>query len=247
MNKISKEKMIKRLKKEILKNANIDPLYQNCSFGNFEKSVLSNENMKPYNKIKKYAKNIEKAIKKPQSIYILSKYPGIGKTHLAVAILRYAAYKIAQREYEENEIVQYGINRRTTTWTPLYFINVAEGLQDIKNDFNGNDIDFKQSEIFSKVKNAQLVVLDDIFNEIRYTPFVMETIFYWVDYRLKNNLATVFTSNHTYELFLKNDTSPVSDERLRTVARNTASRVGKMVKNYRTAFKSSPETDYRQR
>ena len=247
MTKKPKKKMVNKLKKEILKNANIDPLYKNCSFNNFDQSVLNNENLKPYKKIKNYAKNIDKAIKKPQSLYILSKYPGIGKTHLSVAILRYAAHKIAEREYEENEIVQYGINRRTTTWTPVYFINVSEGLQDIKNDFNDNDMDFKQSEIFNRVKNAQLVVLDDIFNEIRYTPFIMETIFYWVDYRLKNNLATIFTSNNTYEIFLKNESSPIDNERVRTVARNTASRVGKMVKNNRVAFESSPETDYRQK
>ena len=239
--------MVNKLKKEILKNANIDPLYKNCSFNNFDESVLSEENLKPYKKIKNYGRHIEKAIKKPQSIYILSEYPGIGKTHLSVAILKYAAHIIAEKEYEENEIVQYGINKRTTTWTPVYFINVSEGLQDIKNDYSENGADFKQSEIFNRVKNARLVVLDDIFNEIRYTPFIMETIFYWVDYRLKNNLATIFTSNHNFEIFLKDESSPVDNERLRTVARNTASRVGKMVKNYKIAFESSAETDYRQK
>ena len=244
---VSKEKMVKKLKKEILKNANIDPLYQNCSFNNFDENVLNKENLTPYKKIENYAKQIDKAIKKPQSLYILSEYPGIGKTHLAVAILKYAAQKIAEREYEENEIVRYGINRRTGTWTPVYFINVSEGLQDIKNDYSDNGAEFKQSKIFNRVKNAHLVVLDDIFNEIRYTPFIMETIFYWVDFRLKNNLATIFTSNHNFEIFLKDESSPIDNERLKTVARNTASRVGKMVKNYKVAFKSSPETDYRQK
>jgi len=244
---VPKKKMIKKLRKEIIKNANIDPLYRDCTFNNFDENVLSKENLKPYKKIKNYGKHIDAAIKKPQSLYILSEYPGIGKTHLAVSILKYAAQKIAEREYEENEVVRYGINRRTTTWTPVYFINVSEGLQDIKNDYSENGIEFKQSEIFNRVKNAQLVVLDDIFNEIRYTPFIMETIFYWVDYRLKNNLATIFTSNHNFEIFLKEESSPIDNERLKTVARNTASRVAKMVKNYKVAFKSSSETDYRQK
>ena len=245
--KVSKEKMVKKLKKEILKNANIDPLYQDCTFNNFDESVFNKANLKPYKKIENYGRHIDEAIKKPQSLYILSEYPGIGKTHLAVAILKYAAQKIAEREYEENEVVRYGINRRTGTWTPVYFINVSEGLQDIKNDYSDNGTEFKQSKIFKRVKNAQLVVLDDIFNEIRYTPFIMETIFYWVDFRLKNNLATIFTSNHNFEIFLKDDSSPIDNERLKTVARNTASRVGKMVKNYKVAFKSSPKTDYRQK
>lgn len=247
MTKVKKSRMIKRLKKEILNNANIDPLYRDCTFSNFDEKVLNKENLKPYKKIRNFGRDIEKAMDKPQSLYILSEYPGIGKTHLSVAILKYAAHIIAKKEYEENEIVQYGINKRTTAWSPVYFINVSEGLQDIKNDYSENGVDFKQSEIFNKVKNAKLVVLDDIFNEIRYTPFIMETIFYWVDYRLKNNLATIFTSNHNFEIFLRDETSPVDDERLRTVARNTASRVGKMVKNYKVAFESNAETDYRQK
>ncbi len=245
--KISKDKMIKRLKNEFLKNANIDPLYAGCSFGNFDESVLNRENLKPYKRIKKYADNILSAMGLPQSVYLLSEYPGIGKTHLAVATLRRAAEKIAENEYEENELVKYGINPRTTSWTPVYFINVSEGLQDIKNDYSANGMDFKQTQIFKSVKQARLVVLDDIFNESRHSPFVLETIFYWVDYRLKNNLATIFTSNHNFELYLEDETNPIQDDRLKKIARNTASRVGKMVKGYKLAFKSSPKTDYRQR
>lgn len=239
--------MIKRLKKQILKNANIDPLYHGCSFSNYDQTVLSSENLKPYKKLKKYARDIDTAMELPQSVYLLSEYPGIGKTHLAVAILKYAAHKIAEKEYENNEVVKYGVNHRTTAWTPLYFINVSEGLVDIKNDYSQNGIDFKQSRIFKKVKRARLVVLDDIFNETRYTPFVLETLFYWIDYRLKNNLATIFTSNNNFEIFLREKTSPIDNDRLKTIARNTASRVSKMVKNYKLFFESSPETDYRQR
>jgi DNA replication protein DnaC len=238
--------MVKKIKNKILRNANIDPLYQGCSFKNFDETVLSRENLKPYNKLKKYAEEIGTAMELPQSVYLLSKYPGIGKTHLTIATLKLAAKRIAEQEYKDNEVVKYGVNPRTTTWAPLYFINVSEGLLDIKNDYSENGIDFKQSKIFKNVKHARFLVLDDIFNETRYSPFVLETLFYWVDYRLKNNLATVFTSNNNFEIFLKDETSPVKDDKLKTIARNTASRVGKMVKNYKLFFESSPKTDYRQ-
>ena len=247
ISKIPKEKMVKKIKKQILNNANIDPLYQGCSFSNFDETVLSENNLRPYRKLIKYTDDIGTAMTLPQSVYLLSEYPGIGKTHMAVSILKQAAHKIAEKEYENNEVVKYGVNRRTVTWTPIYFINVSEGLLDIKNDYSKNGVDFKQSQIYKKVKSARLVVLDDIFNETRYTPFVLETLYYWVDYRLKNNLATIFTSNNNFEIFLRDETSPINDERLKTIARNTASRVSKMVKNYKLFFKSSPETDYRQR
>lgn len=182
----------------------------------------------------------------PQSLYLYSVYPGIGKTHLAVAALRNLARKLAENEYEKKETIQYGNLPYSYNWTPVYFINVSEGLMDIKNDISGSDIDFKQSEIYRNVKYARLVVLDDIFNEIRYTPFVLETLLYWIDYRLKNNLATIFTSNHNFEEFLEDD-SPVKDERLKVIARNAASRVNKMVMGNKICLESSSETDFRRR
>ncbi len=214
---------------------------------NYKKEVLSRKNQQKIKSFFKYVKGIGTAIKVPQSVYLFSKYPGIGKTHLAIAALKKAARAIAEEEYKKKETVRQGLFPYHTNWAPVYFLNVAEGLMDIRNDFSGSDKDFSQSRIYQNVKLARLVVLDDIFNEIRFSPFVLETLLYWVDYRLKNNLATIFTSNHNFELFLTEESSPISDERLQAVARNTASRVSKMVKGFMIALESSPETDYRQK
>ncbi len=239
--------MVERLYEHIIDNANIDPLFKDCTLENFNTDILSHENKQIVSKFKKFANNIKTAMDLPQSVYLYSKYPGIGKTHLAVAALKLAARQIAEEEYENKEVVQYGVFPYNTNWSPVYFINVSEGLMDIKNDIQGENKDFEQSRLFQRAKNARLVVLDDIFNESRYTPFVLEILLYWVDYRLKNNLATIFTSNYNFEIFLDESSSPIEDEKLQIIARNLASRVNKMVAGYKHGFQTSPQTDYRKR
>lgn len=239
--------MVEKIYQHIIDNANIDPLFQDCTLENYNTDILSAKNKEVVKKYKQFANNIRSAMQLPQSVYLYSKYPGIGKTHLAVATLKKAAREIAREEYENKEVVQYGVFPYNMDWTPVYFLNVSEGLMDIKNDIREKNEDFEQSRLFRRAKTARLVVLDDIFNELRYSPFVLETLLYWVDYRLKNNLATIFTSNHNFELFLDESSSPIEDERLQVIARNIASRVNKMVAGYKQVFSSSPETDYRKR
>ncbi len=238
---------MEKIYSHIIDNAGIDPLYRNCTLDNFNTDILSSENREVVNKFRLFAEDIGSAMKLPQSVYLYSKYPGIGKTHLAVAALKEAAQYIAEDEYENKEVIQHGVFPYNLNWTPVYFINVSEGLMDIKNDIQQNNKDYEQNEIFQRAKTARLVVLDDIFNELRYSPFVLEMLLYWVDYRLKNNLATIFTSNHNFEMFLDDDSTPVEDEHLKVIARNIASRVNKMVEGYKLAFSSSPRTDYRTR
>lgn len=245
INKPPKEQVINKVKNFIINNANIDPLYKDCTLQRFKSSVLSQKNKKKYRRIANYINGIDTAMEMPQSIYLYSEYPGIGKTHLAVAALHKAAEKIAEEAYKEKEIIQYGNIPFSQNWTPVYFINVSEGLMDIKNDIEGSGQDFTRSRIYQNVKHSRLVVLDDIFNEIRYSPFVLETLLYWIDFRLKNNRATLFTSNHNFQIFLNDETNPINNERLKIISRNIASRVNKMVMNYKIAFDSSPKTDYR--
>ncbi|MFW6229759.1 MAG: hypothetical protein ACOC4L_02120 [Halanaerobium sp.] len=239
------EQVIKKVKNFIINNANIDPLYKDCTLRNFKSSILSQKNKNKYRRVSNYINGIDTAIDLPQSIYLFSEYPGIGKTHLAVAALHKAAEKIAEEVYRNKEVIQYGNIPFSQNWAPVYFINVSEGLMDMKNDMEGSDQDFTRSKIYQNVKHSRLVVLDDIFNEIRYSPFVLETLLYWIDFRLKNNRATIFTSNHDFQIFLNNETNPINNERLRIISRNIASRVNKMVMNYKIAFYSSPDTDYR--
>jgi len=245
INKPPKEQVINKVKNFIINNANIDPLYKDCTLRNFKSSILSDKNKTKFRKVKNYINGIDTAMELPQSIYLYSEYPGIGKTHLAVAALHESAEKIAEEAYNKKEVIQYGNIPFSQNWTPIYFINVSEGLMDMKNDMEGSDQDFTRSRIYQNVKHSRLVVLDDIFNEIRYSPFVLETLLYWIDFRLKNNRATIFTSNHNLQIFLDDDTNPVNNERLRIISRNIASRVNKMVMNYKIAFDSSPDTDYR--
>ncbi len=247
--KVDRETMVDRIYSHIIENAGIDPLYRQCSFRNYETDHLCEENCEVFKTVKDYADNILSSISKPRpkSMYLYSRHPGIGKTHLAVATLKRAAKKIAEREYEKKEVVQYGVFPYNSNWSPVYFINVSEGLMDIKNDIEENHRELEKSRYFQKAKTARLVVFDDIFNDARYSPFVLETLLYWVDYRLKNELATIFTSNHNFEKFLKEASSPVKEEDLQVIARNIASRVHKMVAGYKISLQSSPQTDYRKR
>jgi len=96
---------------------------------------------------------------------------GTGKTHLAVAVM--------------NEIIQ-------TKRVPSLFVTVPELLDNIRGTYNdpGRNLD----EWMDAVKNADLLVLDDLGSE-RPTEWVQERLFVIVNHRYREALPTIFTSN----------------------------------------------------
>jgi DNA replication protein DnaC len=96
---------------------------------------------------------------------------GAGKTHLAVAVMQ--------------EIIR---RRRV----PSLFVTVPELLDNLRGAYNdpGRDID----EWMEAVKNAELLVLDDLGSE-KATVWVQERLFVIVNHRYREALPTIFTSN----------------------------------------------------
>jgi DNA replication protein DnaC len=96
---------------------------------------------------------------------------GVGKTHLAVAVM--------------NELI-------TKKRVPALFVTVPELLDNMRGAYNdpGRDID----EWMSTVKNADLLLLDDLGAE-RANEWVRERIFVIVNHRYREELPTIFTSN----------------------------------------------------
>jgi DNA replication protein DnaC len=96
---------------------------------------------------------------------------GVGKTHLAVAVL--------------NELIK---RKRV----PSLFVTVPEFLDNLRGAYNdpGRNID----EWMDAVKNADFLVLDDLGAE-KPNAWVRERLFVIVNHRYREVLPTVFTSN----------------------------------------------------
>jgi DNA replication protein DnaC len=99
--------------------------------------------------------------------------PGIGKTHIAVSVLR-------------------GVIRRCGAWG-LYYDTRAL-LRDIRSTYNPA-LNFAEMDLLRPVMEAELLVLDDLGAE-RLTDWVEETMNLIVNTRYNERRPTIFTSNH---------------------------------------------------
>src|SRR5680860_73796 len=97
---------------------------------------------------------------------------GAGKTHLAVAIARYAL------EWHN---------------TSVYFAVVPDLLDHLRATFDPNS-GSAYDDRFNTIRNAQLLVLDDIGTE-NATPWAREKLYQIINHRYMEQLPTVITSN----------------------------------------------------
>jgi DNA replication protein DnaC len=107
--------------------------------------------------------------KKGNGIYFYGSV-GSGKTHLAFAIL--------------NEI-----NQKTEYYS--FAIFVPEFVQKIRDYYSNGEVEFNPIIEIAKIP---ILLIDDLGAE-RYTEWVQEQIVQLLDYRYRNKLATIITSN----------------------------------------------------
>ncbi len=140
------------------------------SFSNFDPFANPPSTTKAVEKVQKYLENWEENREAGRGIYLCGDV-GSGKTHLAVAVM--------------NELI-------TRKRVPGLFVTVPELLDNLRGAYKnpGQDID----EWMAAVKNAELLVLDDLGSE-RVTEWVRERIFVIVNHRYREALPTLFTSN----------------------------------------------------
>lgn len=119
--------------------------------------------------VAKYVKCFGEMQSKGTGIYLYSTEKGTGKTHLACAT-GIAIIKMYQ--------------------TIVKFITLSDLFREVKNSYNSGITE----DIVDKYRKTPLLILDDIGNE-KVTEWSDNTLYDIVDYREKNVLPTIFTSN----------------------------------------------------
>ena len=145
----------------------IPPRYKHCSLD----SLTLYENERLNNAVKKARLFAEAHPVDQRGLFFIGP-PGIGKTHLAVALLKHSV-----------------MNRGATG----LFWDVPELLKMIRQTYNAV-IKTAEIDILRPVMEADLLVLDDLGKE-RTTEWVEETLNLLVNTRYNNQKTTIFTSN----------------------------------------------------
>lgn len=158
-----KEKQIQLL----FDKAGIPRRYQNCSFKNFE---VHNDSHKDALRIsKQFVKNYP-----VQDVGLLFIGPcGVGKTHLAVAVIR--------------ELIE-------KKGVPCAFFDFRDLIRNLQNTYDP-EADMTTNEVLEPVLNMPVVVLDELGAK-RTTAWVEEMVFYIINYRYNEKKLTIFTTNY---------------------------------------------------
>ena len=152
----------------LLKNSNIPKAYQNKKVNDFKADDEVGKKLKDY--IIYYVQHFNELNNdsKCMGIYIYSKATGTGKTHLVCSVATVL------------------INKQVV----CVFTTLTELLSKVKATFGEGDTLIT----LEKYKKAKVLIIDDIGSE-NITDWSNETIFDIVDYREKNLLPTLYTSN----------------------------------------------------
>ncbi len=153
----------------LLEKAHIPRRYKNCSLDNFE-IHKNNPSHKDALKIsKQFVKNFP-----AQDIGLIFIGPcGVGKTHLAVAII--------------NELIR-------TKKAFCHFCDFRELIRSIQNTYTANSR-VSESDVLKPVFDSQVLVMDELGAK-RTTAWVEDTVFYIINKRYNNKKLTIFTSNY---------------------------------------------------
>jgi DNA replication protein DnaC len=151
-----------------LRDARIPPRYQRCTLDNFV--TYPNEELL---RAVESAKRFSEVFPAVQKGLMLIGPPGIGKTHIAVSVLRNAIARTAARG--------------------LYYDTRAL-LKDIRSTYNPLT-HTAEMDVIRPVMEAEILVLDDLGAE-RLTDWVEETMSLIVNTRYNERRPTIFTSNY---------------------------------------------------
>jgi DNA replication protein DnaC len=156
-----------RIGQRRLAEANVPKRYQHCTLANF---TAYNQSLERATEV---AERFARAFPAVRNGLFLEGDPGVGKTHLAVAVLTQVA---------------------RTTGARALFYDVRELLKVIRSTYN-SAIHTTETEVLRPVMTADLLVLDDLGAE-KTSEWVEETMNLIVNTRYNERRLTIFTSNY---------------------------------------------------
>ncbi len=163
--------------------------FANKSFANFEieipyLTVQQKQSLRTALQVaQQYALN-------PDGWLLLEGTYGCGKTHLAAAVAN------ARLERDEN----------------VLFITAPDLLDHLRTTY-GPTSDIGYDEMFDRMRNVRLMVLDDLGVE-NPSPWAQEKLFQLLNYRYNNRLATIITTNTDLDLLDPRIRSRLLDENM---------------------------------
>ncbi len=160
-----------RRKHALVEQANIPRRYQHCRFDNFavQDGEYKDEHKDALKLSKKFVENYP-----VQDVGLLFMGPcGVGKTHLAVAIIQELILKKD---------------------VPCIFYDFRDLIREIQSTFTPDSI-LSESDVLAPVFQAEVLVLDELGAK-RTSAWVEETVFYIINYRYNHKKVTIFTTNY---------------------------------------------------
>lgn len=155
-----------RLSESLLKNARVPRRYAHCEFANFETHTDSQRNAH-----RKAVHIVEEFPAVDRGLLLYGDH-GVGKTHLAIALMR--------------ELIR-------SKGVRAVFYETPELLKVVRDTYN-RQVEATELDILRPVLEADLLVLDDLGRENK-SAWVEETLGLVVNTRYSERRLTVFTSN----------------------------------------------------